>query len=549
MNFIEDKNREYKSLRKVIGKQAKLSEIAEGCVAFANAQGGIFIVGIEDKESEPPKDQTIDIEEMNKAISRLRSLTDSVGITNCDVITHANGGEYFTFRVMPSTRTIAVTSSGKVFMRLEDNSVPITGEDLTTLAAEKSAFQWELVSTKITIDVADKEAIGKFISDIKSSPKVSDFIKEKDEIEILKFYQLVDDYNSLTNLGVLWLGTPSQRARISYPITVQYIVYNANGEKIRKESWHFHQFTPKELLTDIKNKAIELTYSTEVASGLFRKLYPNYPEEAVRELLLNAVAHKKYTISGDIFIEVFSDKLVITNPGGLPFGVTSNNILHARERRNPHLIQTLHDTDLMEGEGSGYDKVYDELAKQAKHMPIVESDINKVSVTLSSTIVNEEALAILNYVENQYSLTRKESITFGLIATEQKISATELSKKLQLDSHDKARSWIGTLITKGIIITRGVKKGVDYMINPEMLSASKLNIKPTLKTIEPHRLEALVYEDVKLNGASSVTEISSRIPEVERDEIQKVVYKLRKKGDFDITGAYRDRKYLVSKKK
>ncbi|MFR9575397.1 MAG: RNA-binding domain-containing protein, partial [Rikenellaceae bacterium] len=267
MNFIEDKNREYKSLRKVIGKQAKLSEIAEGCVAFANAQGGIFIVGIEDKESEPPKDQTIDIEEMNKAISRLRSLTDSVGITNCDVITHANGGEYFTFRVMPSTRTIAVTSSGKVFMRLEDNSVPITGEDLTTLAAEKSAFQWELVSTKITIDVADKEAIGKFISDIKSSPKVSDFIKEKDEIEILKFYQLVDDYNSLTNLGVLWLGTPSQRARISYPITVQYIVYNANGEKIRKESWHFHQFTPKELLTDIKNKAIELTYSTEVASG------------------------------------------------------------------------------------------------------------------------------------------------------------------------------------------------------------------------------------------------------------------------------------------
>ncbi|MFR9543341.1 MAG: hypothetical protein SNH27_14970 [Rikenellaceae bacterium] len=181
-------------------------------------------------------------------------------------------------------------------------------------------------------------------------------------------------------------------------------------------------------------------------------------------------------------------------------------------------------------------------------MPIVESDINKVSVTLSSTIVNEEALAILNYVENQYTLTRKESITFGLIATEQKISATELSKKLQLDTHDKARSWIGTLITKGIIITRGVKKGVDYMVNPEMLSASKLNIKPTLKTIEPHRLEALVYEDVKLNGASSVTEISSRIPEVERDEIQKVVYKLRKKGDFDITGAYRDRKYLVSKK-
>lgn len=549
MNFIENKNTEYKSLRKVIGQKANLSEIAEGCVAFANAQGGTFIIGIEDKESEPPQDQIIDIKAMNKAVSRLRSLTDSVGITNCDIVAHANGGEYFTFKVLPSTRTIAVTSSGKVFMRLEDCSVPITGEDLTTLAAEKSAFQWELVSTKIPINIADRIAITKFIRDIRTSPKVSDFIKEKDDTEILKFYQLLDDYSNLTNLGVLWLGTPSQRARISYPITVQYIVYNENGDKIRKESWHFHQFSPKELLSDIKNKAIELTYSTEVSLGLFRRLYPNYPEEAVRELLLNAVAHKKYTISGDIFIEVFSNKLVITNPGGLPFGVTSNNILHARERRNPHLIQTLHDTDLMEGEGSGYDKIYDELAKQAKQMPIVESDINKVSVTLSSIIVNEDALAILNFVENHYTLTRRESITFGIIATEQKISATDLSNKLQLYNHDKARNWIGSLITKGIIITRGIKKGVEYLVNPEMLAASKLNIKPTLKTIEPHRLEALIYEDIRINGASSISEIASRIPEVQRDEIQKVVYRLSKIGDLNISGANKNRRYTVSKKK
>lgn len=234
---------------------------------------------------------------MNKALSRLRSLTDSVGITNGEIATHSNGEEYFTFRVLPTTRTIATTFSGKVFIRQEDRCVPITGESLTTLAAEKNAFQWELVSTKTMLNVADREAINDFIPDIRESPKASEFVKSKDDIEILRYYQLVDDYDNLTNLGVLWLGSPTQRARISYPITIQYIVYNADGEKTRKSDWHFHQHSPKQLLSEVVKEAVELKYSTEISNGLFRKHYHNYPLEVVRELLVNVFAHKKYTIS------------------------------------------------------------------------------------------------------------------------------------------------------------------------------------------------------------------------------------------------------------
>ena len=132
----------------------------------------------------------------------------------------------------------------------------------------------------------------------------------------------------LTNLGLLWLGTPQQRARISYPITIQYIVYNEREEKIRKKDWHFHNFNPKDLLLDIEKEAVELTYSTEIPDGLFRKQIRNYPKEVVRELLINAIAHQKFTISGDIFIEVYPAKMVITNPGGLPLGINKYNILH-----------------------------------------------------------------------------------------------------------------------------------------------------------------------------------------------------------------------------
>ena len=65
---VEDKNRDYKSIRKAIGKQADLKSLAETCVCFANAQGGELIIGIEDKESYPPQNQRVEIEDMNEVV-------------------------------------------------------------------------------------------------------------------------------------------------------------------------------------------------------------------------------------------------------------------------------------------------------------------------------------------------------------------------------------------------------------------------------------------------------------------------------------------------
>ena len=369
-NWQEDSNLDFKSLKKAIGNKSDVESLAETCVCFANAQGGKLIIGIENKESEPPINQKIVIDEMNKVVSRLRSLTDGVGLVNPEVIKHKNGGEYFIVNILPSSRTIATTTSGKVFVRITDNCYAVKSEELTDLASEKNAFQWELVvAQKLSIEQADTEQIKFFISHIRKSEKVSDFIKDKSDVEIFEHYQLLSPEGLLTNLGVLWLGTPAQRARLSYPITFQYLVYNEREEKIREKKYHFHQYNPMELLLEIEKEAVELTYSSELSNGLFRNKIRNYPKEVIRELLINTIAHKRYTSSGDIFLEVYSDRIVFTNPGGLPLGISKDNILHERQRRNPHLIQTLHDLKLMEGEGSGYALVYEKLSLDAKPFP------------------------------------------------------------------------------------------------------------------------------------------------------------------------------------
>lgn len=547
---VEDKDKDYKSLKKAIGDKSNHKDLAETCVCFANAQGGQVIVGIEDKNESPPPTQRIKQKDLNRLVKSLRDLTDGVGIVNPEILTHDNGGEYFILNILPSTRTIATTTSGKVYIRISDNCYPVGSEELTDLAAEKTAFQWEIiVAQKVRLDDADADKVNDLIQDIKTSDKVSDFIKGKEVREILSFYQLLDNEGYLTNLGILWVGTPAQRARLSYPVAVQYIVYNEKEEKVRKKEWHYHLHNPKELLLDIEKEAVELTYSTELPDGLFRKNIRQYPKEVVRELLVNAIAHKKYTVAGDIFIEVYPNKLRITNPGRLPLGVTEKNILHERQRRNPHLIQLMSDLKLMEGEGSGYDLVYEKLARDAKPLPIIESDFTKVSVTVVSESLNPEVVSILDYIDKHFELTQKEYITLGIIASEKKMPATELASRLQLAKEDRTRDWIGSLIEKSILVTHGKKKGTQYLLNPKLFEQAQIDITPSLKTMEPYKLEALVIEDLKYNGRSKLSNIKQRLEGISGKEVQKTVYRMADEGILSTQGAKKNRTYELVKKK
>ncbi len=547
---IENTNKEYKSLKKAIGDKANHHDLAETCVCFANAQGGELIIGIEDKQNAPPALQKIKQEDINGLVKSLRQLTDSVSIVTSNIIIHENGGEYFILNIQPSTRVIATTSSGKVFIRISDSCYPIGSDDLTNLATEKTAFQWEIITAqKVRVKEVNTQKTHALLKDLQSSEKVSDFIKGKSDDEILLHYQLLNTDGYLTNLGILWLGNSSQIARLSYPVTVQYIVYNEMEEKIRKKEWHFHLHSPKEILLEIEREAVELTYSSELPDGLFRKNLRQYAPEVVRELLVNAIAHKKYTISGDIFIEVFLDRLKITNPGSLPLGVTTKNILHERHRRNPHLIQLMSHLKLMEGEGSGYDLVYEKLARDAKPMPEIETDFTKVSVTVYAKSMNPEVLSILDYIDRYFKLTQKEFITLGIIASHKKMPATHLASYLQLSQDDRTRTWLGTLLEKEILIAHGEKKGTQYLLNPKLFEQAKLNITPSLKTMELYKLEALIMEDLKYNGTSTMNDIKKRLKEASENEVQKSVYKLVSNQEIAASRAKKNRTYQLAKKK
>lgn len=538
---IEHQTLDYKSVRKIRSGDKGFKDLSVSCVAFANAQGGTLYIGIEDDTLTPNQNQIISETEVNETVSRLRSLCFNVSLTSSELITHENGGQYFKVMVAPSLKSIATTSDGKIYLRVRDKCEPVRNEDLQRLSIEKGTYQWELLATKYSLQELPFENIKKFTDDIRQSDRVKPHVKQMTDIELLEHYNLIDN-EIVTNLGVLWLGNPKQRSRLSYPITVQYIVYNHLEQKVRKIEWHDNALNPKELLLAIEHEATELSYSHEFPDGLFRKQIRHYHPKVLRELLLNAFAHKSYTISSDIMICVYPDRLEISNPGGLPLGVTKDNILHQRHRRNPYLITIMSDLKLMEGEGSGYDLIYELNSMEAKRPPVIESSFNETKVILYAEIQNPEILPLLDYIVNNYKLSQKAYIAFGAIATECKMQATKLSSYLQLSDDERLRSYVDLLLRDGIISKKGTKKGTTYYVSPKLIANSKSNIKTSLKTIEPYALKALILEDLKYHPQSSISEIAERLPDIERSELQKMVYSMVG-NDIIATGSKTYRKY------
>jgi len=547
MSVIENIITEYKSIKKITTGDAGFRDLAATCVCLANVQGGKIILGVEDKEKLPPVNQKIPDDMINKTVTRLRSLCFNVSLIPNEVETHANGGEFFSITVQPSLKAVATTSDGKIYVRIGDQCHTARSEDIIRMASEKDAFQWELQLRSVLVSQVLEKNIAWFGNEIRESDRVKQFVKEMSDIEIAEHYNLVEN-GQLTNLGILWLGTTAQRSKLVYPLTVQYIVYDELEKKVRKEDWQDYSKNPKELLLDIEKNAVELTYYDEFPLGLFRNKIRHYDERLIRELLINAIAHKSYAISGDIFIKVFQDRLEITNPGGLPLGITKENILHKTSRRNPHLIRIFHDLKLMEGEGTGYNLIYEITSRDAKAFPVPVSDFDSTSVTQYSKILDEEAVLLIDFIAKNYHLSQKEFIVLGMVARHKKILTTALTKELQLSGEDRLYSYLGKLLDQSILISRGIKKGTEYLINPKLIVSSKINVKPTLKVIELPRLKALIEEILKITPNLSMQQIQEKLGDAPKEDVRKTVYSLVKKQVLGHSHDKTYRKYWLAKK-
>ncbi|MDX2245785.1 MAG: ATP-binding protein [Bacteroidia bacterium] len=545
----ENKNIDKKSVQFLNGKQTNWNELAKDCVCFANAQGGFIYIGIEDKEALPPEKQQIADRNLPDIIQKnIAHRTVNVGIA-VTIEVADNKGEYIQVQVFRNAQTIASTTDGKYYVRVHNECKPVPPDEMARLAADKSAFVWEeQITKKVPATQFDEVKKRTFLNDIRNSQRVSRFIKEMNDDEIFDFY-FIQKKGFLTNLGILWIGKRNDRASLLYPPAIQVIRYDDKDEKVWKLLIDDYFANPKELLERVLEDVPDWQESIEVSEGMFRKNIPFFPIEVVRELVVNALVHRTYTTRGDIFINIFPDRMEIHSPGRLPFGVTPKNILSQSIRRNEHISKIFYDLGLMEKEGSGYDLVYAKLLGSGKPLPIVRETDERVTVIVKKQFVSKEVVRLMDKASNEFLLKQKELISLGLLAQQQSYTALEISGILNQNEEVGLRNWLGRLIDFELVVKTGKGKGTQYAVNPEFIRKINFKGKTNLKNIEDYRLEELIFKDLTAYPNSGFGEIHQRIgKEINKHTVKRLLKRMVLNDLLSIDGVKRWAKYSIKQK-
>jgi ATP-dependent DNA helicase RecG len=539
---LEGQLLDQKSLRAITGKTADWNEIAKDCIAFANATGGRLLLGIEDGQNAPPPDQHISSDLPDTLRRKLTERTVNVAVLP-DVVTAPNGGQYIELRI-PRAMAVASTTDGRYYLRVADQSKPVTGDDVMRLASERAALPWETQTTlhipRAEVDTAKRD---KLLAALRASDRVKSSVKEKSDDELLDHYQLAQGQD-LTNLGVLCLGRQHHRAQLTTAPVIQFIKYDDHGQKVNKLVWDDHTQSPMELIEAVWLEVPDFRERYELPDGLYRQNVPAFDEIVVRELLVNALVHRPYTQRGDIFLNLHPDRLEMVNPGPLPLGVTPQNVLHTTVRRNEHLARLFHDLKLMEREGSGFDKIFEVLLSQGRPMPELIETHDRVQVTVRRRILKPEVIDFIAKADQTYQLTQRERIALGLLAQHDALTARELAGTLELPSVEALQPWLKRLVDWHLVQSAGRTQATRYFVDPSLLRSLKFTGETTLKRIEPHRLAALVLEDLQRYPQSAISEIHHRIGgEIHPKQVKRALEELIERGAVRFKGNNRWRRY------
>lgn len=539
---LEGQLLDQKSLRAVLGKTADWNEIAKDCIAFANASGGRLLLGIEDGQDLPPAGQQIPSDLPDTLRRKLAERTVNLAVLP-DVVTAPNGGQYIELRI-PRAMAVASTTDGRYFLRVADQSKPVTGDDVMRLASERSALPWE---TQITLHVPraeiDAAKRDKLLAALRASDRVKASVKEKSDDELLDHYQLAQG-QVLTHLGVLCLGRQHHRAQLTTAPVIQFIKYDEHGQKVNKLVWDDHTQSPMELIEAVWLEVPDFRERYELPDGLYRQNMPAFDEIVVRELLVNALVHRPYTQRGDIFLNLHPDRLEMVNPGLLPLGVTPQNVLHTTVRRNEHMARLFHDLKLMEREGSGFDKIFEVLLSQGRPAPELIETHDRVQVTVRRRILKPEVIDFIAKADQTYQLTQRERIVLGLLAQHDALTARELAGTLELPSVEALQPWLKRLLDWQLVQSAGRTQATRYFVAPSLLRNLKFTGETTLKRIEPHRLAALVLEDLQRYPKSAISDIHQRVGgEIHPKQLKRALEELIERGDVRFEGDKRWRRY------
>ena len=208
------------------------------------------------------------------------------------------------------------------------------------------------------------------------------------------------------------------------------------------------------------------------ADGRFHTT-PEYPEFVWKEIIINAIAHRDYSIKGtDIQIKMFDDRITVESPGILPGIVRLNNLRTVHFSRNPNIARFLHEYDDVQEFGEGIDRMYNEMENAGLPAPEYTDNAFMLNVTIKNGVTNEvinDKNEVINEVINDKNevindtLSDNEQILYNVISVNPNITKLEMKAQTNLSMSTIDRN-IKSLKEKGILQRVGSNKAGNWII-------------------------------------------------------------------------------------
>nr|WP_305043584.1 hypothetical protein [Geoalkalibacter sp.] len=161
-------------------------------------------------------------------------------------------------------------------------------------------------------------------------------------------------------------------------------------------------------------------------------------------------------------------------------------------------------------------------------------------------ILKPEIIDFIAKADQTYQLTQRERIALGLLAQHEAMTARELAAMLELPSVDALQPWIKRILEWDLIQSAGRTQATRYFVDPRLLRTLNFVGGTTLKRIEPHRLSALIIEDVSRYPKSKIGDIHERIGrEIPRSRIRRGIEQLVKAGKLMAEGVKNGTRYRL----
>ncbi len=190
--------------------------------------------------------------------------------------------------------------------------------------------------------------------------------------------------------------------------------------------------------------------------GLYRTDTRDYPEEALREALLNSLIHRDYSFSASTLISVYDDRIEFVSIGGLPSGISLSDVmLGLSVCRNPKLAAIFYRLELIEAYGTGIPKIF-KAYSDVKAQPKIEVTENAFKITLPNRNTTVESKEVASHTP-----TSSDTVILEYINRNGEVSRSDVEKLLSISTSTSNRILRG-MVDKGLIYQVGNGKRTKY---------------------------------------------------------------------------------------